>query len=206
MTPAHLLLIPTENGKTVNFFNCLDIGSNTLKGSEAFSSVRNSTKAYNTNLLTLTSPNVSKYFKIHNLYFNDNNFLDTANYGIKRQHSLISPSTTTNNFSTFFDFSNKNHFLTYTLGSVTGSTHSAKFDLNTQDFTPNTPFTLTKNAVTFLSLLELGGKSSSKSSLLNLLNFPKIISEINADSDGSVLSSPVLKLTNTNMGKNYVYD
>lgn len=206
VTPAHLLLLPTENGKTVNFFNCLDIGSNTLKGSEAFSSVRNSTKAYNTSLLTLTSPNVSKYFKIHELYFNDNNFLDSANYGIKRQHSLISPSSTTNNFSTFFDSNNKDHFLTYTLGSTTGKASSVQFDLNTQDFSPKTPFSLTKNALNSLSLLELGTNGSNNNALLNLLNFPKIVSEVNADSDGSVVSSPVLKLTNTNMGKNYLYD
>ena len=137
---------------------------------------------------------------------NDNNFLDTANYGIKRQHSLISPSSTTNNFSTFFDSNNKEHFLTYTLGSTTGKTPSVQFDLNMQDFSPKTPFSLTKNALNSLSLLELGTNGSNNNALLNLLNFPKIVSEVNADSDGSVLSSPALKLTNTNMGKNYTYD
>jgi hypothetical protein len=119
---------------------------------------------------------------------------------------LISPSSTTNNFSTFFDFSNKEHFLTYTLGSNTINAASAQVDLNTHDFSPKTPFMLTKNVLTSLSLLELGGKDSNKNSLLNLLNFPKIASEINADSDGSVVNSPSLKLTNTNLGKHHTYN
>jgi hypothetical protein len=66
--------------------------------------------------LSTSAPNVNKYFKIHELYFTENDFLNTANYGLTRQHNLISPAATTNNFSTFFDTTSSDHLINYTLG------------------------------------------------------------------------------------------
>lgn len=145
------------------------------------------------------SPHVNRYFKINELYFNDNNFIDTGSYGVRRQHSLISPSATTNNYSTFFDTSNKKHFLNYTLSFVDDTKSDPLYTLKT-------PFQTTKNTLNALSLLNPTLNDSSKSSLLNVFNFPNVVSEINSDSDGSVVSKPTLKLTNVNLGKGYSYD
>jgi len=115
LTPAHLLLLPIENTKFINFLNFSSIGSNTLKGSEAFVKVRNTSKIYNSNLVYSSSDFTNKYLKLNQLYTTDNSFLNTLTYGLRRQHNLISSSATLNTVSPFLDFQSASKFLNYNL-------------------------------------------------------------------------------------------
>jgi hypothetical protein len=205
VTPAHLLLLPTENGKTANFFSCSNIGSNTLKGSESFTKVRNFSKTYTTNLISAPNPISNKYFNIHNVYFNDNNYLNTINYGFNRQHNLISSSATTNNFSTFFDSSNNECFLDYTLSYSHNKNNSPNFFEDNKNYSPLNPLNSELRHVDSLKTLFNSEKLLSSTAFLKFLYFSSPALEINGDSDKNAISYPVYKLLNLNIGSTRFY-
>jgi hypothetical protein len=205
VTPAHLLLLPTENGKTTNFFSCSNIGSNTLKGSESFTKVRNFSKTYTTNLISAPNPISNKYFNIHNIYFNDNNYLNTINYGFDRQHNLISSSATTNNFLTFFDNPNKNHFLNYTLSYSSERNKSPNFFEKNTNYLPISPLDTKLKHFDLLKTIFNPTKLSNSTSFLKLLYFSSPTLEINGDSDKNTVNYPIYKLLNFNIGSTKVY-
>lgn len=111
ITPAHLLLLPLDNNKVVNFVNFDNIGASGLKNSHAFKKIRTNSKVYNTNLLYLPNTVSSKYIKLNQLHTTDNTFYDSLSYGNKRQHTLTSMNATTNTYSSFLDTRSMEKFL-----------------------------------------------------------------------------------------------
>jgi hypothetical protein len=107
-----------------------DIGVDLLKASTAFKQIRASARVYTTNLVHTPSPLTSKYVKLNNLFFNENDLINSNNFGLKRQHTLTSAAATTAVSSTFLDRNSLNKFLNYNLqynheNSSTSLYHSA---------------------------------------------------------------------------------
>jgi len=92
-----------------------DIGVDTLQASTAFKQIRASARVYNTNLVHTPSTFTSKYIKINNLFFNENDLVNSNNFGLKRQHTLTSASSTTSVNSTFLDRKSLDKFINYNL-------------------------------------------------------------------------------------------
>lgn len=201
VTPAHLLLVPSDASGMVNFMNFKNIGLNTLQASTAFSKIRNSTKVYNSHLVHTPSTFTNKYHSINNTFSSEDDFLTTSSFGIKKQHNLASTSSLGNSFSsTMLDSASFNQFLDANLninsnslneqelGSVKASALSLrKSDAGDLTSTDNSRLTSIIKPV-----------SSELSSNSKLLSYPKLVSNLNDNSDKAGLNYPETRLASTN--------
>jgi heme/copper-type cytochrome/quinol oxidase subunit 2 len=115
ISPAHVLVLPSDNSKVLNLMNFKDLGIDTLQASKAFKQIRASARIYTTNLNHNPSFFANKYNRINNLFFNENNLSVSNSFGIKRQHNLTSSAATTAIHSTFLDKKSLDKFLSYNL-------------------------------------------------------------------------------------------
>lgn len=115
MSPAHILVIPTDNSNILNLLSFRDIGLDMLQASLAFKQIRAASRVYTSNLVSSPSSITDKYIKLNNLYFNDANLIGSNNFNLKRQHALTSAMATTSINSTFLDAKSLDKFLSYTL-------------------------------------------------------------------------------------------
>ena len=202
ITPAHLMLIPLDSGSMTNFLNFKNIGVNTLQESTAFSKIRNSTKVYNSHLVYTPSTFTNKYYSLNSSFSNENDYLLTSSFGIRKQHNLSSASSYGNSFaSTILDAKSFDHFLNTNLG-LNGSINK-----NINGLSPS-PLSLHKGENLVLSsdtsrLASLVDTKTSTSSapLYNLLSYPTMLSNINDNSDKSGLSYPATKLSSSGLVK-----
>jgi hypothetical protein len=95
--------------------NFKDIGTDTLQASKAFKQIRASSRIYTTNLIHNPSYFTNKYIKFNNLFFNENDLINSNNFGLKRQHTLTSAVATTSINSTFLDRNSLSKLLSYNL-------------------------------------------------------------------------------------------
>jgi hypothetical protein len=104
VTPAHLLFLPIDNFKILNFLNFSDVGASPLHESTAFKKIKMFSKASSFNL-TNVSINRNAHFSKLNFYFDNDNFTTVSSLvlGIKRQHNFLNSSALNNASKTFFD-------------------------------------------------------------------------------------------------------
>lgn len=195
VTPAHLLLMPSDSSGSANFLNFKDIGISTLRESSAFSKIRNFSKAYSTQLVHDPSNFVSKYQKLSSLYMDENSFLDTSSFGVGKQHNFASISTLGNGFSsTLLDSKSFSQFL--------DSSNSIEYSTSTPNLTmPLSPLSASKDyliesPVDFsrLSTLLSNSLNYSLSSGRQLVDFPTLLDSIDDNSDKEKLLYPSLQL------------
>jgi heme/copper-type cytochrome/quinol oxidase subunit 2 len=108
ITPAHMLVIPSDNYKLLNFYNFNDLGSSPVQEINAFKKIRMFSKTYTSNLNFIPNNFSSKYKLFSNLYNNDLSFSDSYLYGVKRQHNFLSSSSLLNNQSSFLNLKSIN--------------------------------------------------------------------------------------------------
>lgn len=199
------MLLPLDNSTSLNFLNFSSLGSNTLKGAEAFSKVRNFSKTHNTNITYTPLSSTATHSALHSLYFNENNFLDTLSYGLKRQHSLLSSTSTTNSGFTAFDTLGVDHYKSYSLGS--SSTQYQLSGVQPKNFFHKSqPFLQLKEFSKAYSPLSHFFQPVTNVTLSKFLTFPHIVSEINNDSDKTPVNFPVFKLLNLNANTEHSYN
>jgi hypothetical protein len=202
ITPAHLLLVPSDASGMVNFMNFKNIGLNTLQASSAFSKIRNSTKVYNSHLVHTPSTFTNKYYSINNTFSSEDDFLTTSSFGIKKQHNLASTSSLGNSFSsTMLDSASFNQFLEANLNINANSSNEQELGA-------------AKASALSLRKLDAGDLSSLDNSRLTniikpatsdvasnskLISYPKLVSNLNDNSDKVGLNYPETRLASTNV-------
>jgi hypothetical protein len=139
----------------------------------------------------------SKYVSLNQLHANDNNFYDTLNYGLKRQHSLTSINATTNTYSSFLDKKSMDAFLNSNLNYNSSNVNLEVNDNPTSTFNTKTP----KHPTQFiLTLLLLGGNldkpETVNSYFRTITTNPSVWGLVNADSDKKSFNSPIRKFFN----------
>ena len=198
ITPAHLLLVPSDSSNVVNFLNFKNIGLNSLSESTAFAKIRNFTKVYNTHLVHTPSPFLSKYHRLNSLYSDENNFLGTSPFSVSKQQNLHSVSSIGNNFSaTLLDSESFNRFL----DSTTGIEHSPHSPLS---ISSASPYALTKDSVvnapvdfTRFAPLLASNSTPLTSGLTKLFSYPTLLNHINDNSDKDGLGYPALQVASS---------
>ena len=195
VTPAHLLLMPSDPSGSANFLNFRDIGISTLRESSAFSKIRNFSKTYSTQLVHNPSTFVSKYQKLSSLYMDENSFLDTSSFGVSKQHNFASISTIGNGFcSTLLDSKSFSQFLDSSTNiEHSVSTANASMPLSplsaSKDYSTKSPTDFSR-----LSALLSNGFTYSVSSGRQLVDFPTLLDSIDDNSDKEKLLYPSLQL------------
>jgi len=202
VTPMYTLLIPTSDTKITPQINGSLIGSNTLKGSEAFSKVTNCTKSYNTNLIYTPTPITYKYTGLHKLYPNNNSFINTITYGFNRQHNLISPLATTNTSLTFFDVKNQNRFLAYTLSLPKNLNKTLTFEQNYLDYKETPVWLVKQNYTRLTNFLTTSSHHRLNPTFMKLISFNNSLLKFNDDSDKNIINYPLLKVLNLSLVDN----
>ena len=202
ITPAHLMLIPLDSGNMANFLNFKNIGLNTLKESSAFAKIRNSTKVYNTHLIHTPSTFSNKYSSLNSMFQDENDYLLTSSFGVKKQHNLASATSLGNGFaSSTLDMNSFTKFLNTNYGINT---------VSDQDSTKLTPSPLSLEKPNLISNSEdstrLNNILNSNNSLpttvqSKLLHYPNHIGNVNDNSDKDGLSYPIFKLSSPAFGK-----
>ena len=114
VTPAHLLVLPLDNSKLLNFMRFKSIGASVQRESEAFKRTRSYSKVYSLGLVHTPSAFTEKYIKLNNFVSTTNDVNSASTYGLERQHNLTAHAAVNGVCSTFLDRASLNKFLTYT--------------------------------------------------------------------------------------------
>jgi hypothetical protein len=200
ITPSHLLLLPLDSTNTLNFLNFKNIGVNTLQESSAFSKIRNFTKIYNSHLVSLPNNFSDKYHKLNLIFGDENSYLTSMTFGLRKQHNLLSTSSLGNSFnSTVLDENSFNTFLS------TNTTSKVQLH-NSDHIVLPSPLSLPKESVTENTIDSSRLQTLLVSSITNVstgLNFlgryPTALSYLNDDSDNSGLGYPAFKVSSPSL-------
>ena len=191
VTPAHILFAPLTTTSILNFS---DIGINTLQETSAFAKIRNSTKAYNTNLTYIPSLTLHKYTTLHSLYFNENNLLQSSAFTMRPQHIFLSPSAR-NSYAT------NSHLDSLSFQKFLQSgVDNQNLDVNTSLLTGNLYAISSKGCASPLNSQMIRASSQLMNSFdskfaifLRSLLYPSFATNVNSDSDKFKLQNPLLK-------------
>lgn len=192
VTPSHLLLLPLDSGNMANFMNFKNIGLNTLEESSAFAKIRNATKVYNSHLVHTPTTFTNKYYTLNTLFLDENSYLNSASFGVKKQHNLLSVGALGNSFnSTILDEKSFGQFLAFNTSatSQTPSNSPSPLSLVKEEVLPTTV------SAGRLSQSVSQGFVDSSSTLTRLSNYPALLDHINDDSDKEGLSHPSFKVS-----------
>jgi|FrelakmetLWP11LW_1041352.scaffolds.fasta_scaffold02292_2 hypothetical protein len=201
ITPAHLLLIPSDSGNSINFLNFNNIGLNTLKEASAFSKIRNYTKVYNSHLVHTPSSFTSKYSQLNSMYLDENSYLTASSFGVKKQHVLYaSTSTGSSPALNLLDTISFNQFLTTNLAMSTDVLLEGRRNaLSPLSLTKVSPLNTGADSLRLLSVLTTADKSYVPTGITTLLKYPALLENINDDSDKSGLMYPLAKIISPNV-------
>ena len=201
ITPAHLLVIPTDNYKLLNFINFNDIGSSNIQEINAFKKIRMFSKTYTSNLSFIPNNYSQKFKTFSNLYTNDLSFIDSYMYGLKRQHNYLSSTSLLNNQSTFLNMSSINKFINFNFQSNLLLENNNNYYDNTF-FKKNQTISTSDNSIRISNLIKNINNNYSLNSLNQVVLYPNSTSLINDDSDKKKTHYPFYKLFNTKLDKN----
>jgi hypothetical protein len=194
VTPAHLLFLPIDNFKLLNFLNFSDVGSSPLHESVAFKKTRMFSKTSSYDLINTSFTSNTRYKKLA-FYFNDeNSFASSLWLGTKRQHNFLNSSSITNSYDTFFDFKSSNKWLSFNFNFKEDSQRSA-ISLNFINFFKKNDLTgSTTNSLRILNFFK--EYPSLLTNFNKFLYFPSINQLLNDDSDKKKILHPMYKINN----------
>lgn len=200
ITPAHLLVIPSDNYKLLNFINFNDIGSSNIQEINAFKKIRMFSKTYTSNLNFVPNKFTQKFKTFSNLYLNDLSFTDSYLYGLKRQHNYLSSMALLNNQSTFLNMTSLNKFINFNfqLNNLSFDTHSY---YGNSFFKKNTSTNLSNDSIRIFNLLKTLQNNSSINPFTKNLLYSNLENLINDDSDKKKINYPFYKLFNNRLNK-----
>jgi heme/copper-type cytochrome/quinol oxidase subunit 2 len=194
ISPAHLLVLPSDNSKILNLINFKNVGIDTLQASKAFKQIRASARIYTTNLNHNPSFFSDKYVKINNLFFNEHSLAPTNSFGLKRQHNLTSSSATTSIYSTFLDKKSLDKLMSHNLRYNLNKQGTYLFDKSLDLWSKNSNMKSKISSTNVLKLL-IQNNFKQNTRLIRLLsNYPNISKEFGDNSDVKSSKYPIRKV------------
>lgn len=188
VTPAHLLLIPSDNKNLVNFTDFNDIGSNKLKESSSFKKIFVSSKTLTSNLVNITESFLSKYKQLNNSYLTDSSFNLTNNYGLIRQHNLLNLKSINNDLVNVLDKDIFNLFLKFNKFNNKSTINNFEIYKSFLGSGSGLNINLLPYKVNLFNL--------NNFSLTNYFYYPTFELKMNNNSDKSFMNFPIKKLFN----------
>jgi hypothetical protein len=163
----------------------------------AFKKIKTISKTFNSNLINNPSSLALKYKKINHNYVNDNSFLLSNNYGLNRQHNLLSLKANLQKNNTFLDSNSFNQFLV-------NQQSSENIGLENLDFYNNLlNLSQTSNSSTLNTSLTLNQLNTTTSVMdynkTLFQNYPQLLTMVNNNSDKAFLNYPLRKIFNENL-------
>jgi hypothetical protein len=178
--PAHLLISPTDSVGVTNFLDFTKVGLQNNLDATAFKKIQYFTKTNPQLLFSNVSDYSLRYSKLSNLYFNDNQFLESNSYGTYRQHNFITAKTLTNGFGPKIDTQNLKKYFEYNFDYYNQNNNTPQ--------TVGTSFFYQRDDVLHFNakLLEWDSilKDGNKISYKNFIKYPSKAALFNAEVDG----------------------
>jgi hypothetical protein len=184
--PAHVVLTPSDKSNLVNFMNLDNIGVSTVKDSTAFKKIQFFSKTNPTNLFNVKSDFQNSFNKINNLYLNDLDLNQSYTYGMDRQHTYTSLSSTLPMFSTLLDTNSITKFFNYNFNQDF-KTPQSNLDLNRFSYSTTSSPKLNEDLITTYSKL-LPNKLDMVDFPL-FLKIPNLFSVLGAENDSKQYSN-----------------
>lgn len=206
ITPAHILALPLDNYKLLNFLNFNDIGANSVQEQNAFKKIRMFSKTYTSNLVFVPNNYSSKYKNFSNLYINDSVFTDSYLYGSKRQHNFLSSNALVNNQSTFLNLKSANKLINFNFKKNLNYENSSTSFNNLTFFKKNNNSNLNNSSLRISNVFNSFHYNNDLNFLNNSLNYSNFISSINDNSDKNKIQYPIYKFFNLKLKKNNFFN
>jgi hypothetical protein len=165
----------------------------------AFKKIRTISKTFNSNLISTPTELNLKYKKINQTYLNDNSFLVSNNYGLTRQHNLLSLKSNLSKNNIFLDSAAFKLFLenhTSTTFKLTPFT-SFNYFLN---LTKEAPIAKTTSYNNLINTMGTFKSSTFNQSLFN--TYERLITTFNDNSDKTIFQYPLRKIFNQQCNTN----
>jgi heme/copper-type cytochrome/quinol oxidase subunit 2 len=205
-TPAHVVLTPSDNSNLVNFMNLDNIGVSTLKDSTAFKKIQFFSKTNPTSLFNVKSDFQNSLNKLNNLFLNDLDLNQSYTYGMDRQHTYTSLSSTLPMFSTLMDNKGSEKFFSYNLNRNWESNNSLSINrsgYNTGSSTSALEEDLINN---YNSKLPENFKSHNILDFSSFIKIPNIFSVLSAENDSKQYSNDFKFVLNTKHKKKLIHN
>ena len=206
ITPAHILALPLDNYKLLNFFNFNDIGASSVQEVNAFKKIRMFSKTYSTSLSFLPNNFSNKYKALSNFFSNDLSFTDSYLYGSKRQHNFLSSSAILNNQSTFLNYNSLNKFINFNIKNKSSLFSNSQPFQSLLHFQKPQNNSSNYNAIRVENLLNPLSPKSSLNFFNNSSLYPSHLSALNDNSDKAKSKLPIYKLFNLKFKKNNFFN
>jgi hypothetical protein len=165
--------------------NLDNIGVSTVKDSTAFKKIQFFSKTNPTNIFNVKSDFQNSFNKLSSYYFNDLDLNQSYTYGMDRQHTYTSLSSSLPMFSTLLDKTSINKFFSYNLGNKPSTT--TNLNLNRLDYGSGV---LNENLLTNFNKLfpnTLNRFNSADFSMF--LQVPNLTSVLSAENDSKQYSN-----------------
>jgi hypothetical protein len=161
--------------------NLDNIGVSTIKDSTAFKKIQFFSKSNPTNLFNVKSDFQNSFKKLNNYYLTDLALNESYTYGMDRQHTHTSLSSTLPNFSTLLDQNSINKFFNYNFNFSKNNTPNT-LELNRFNYPKN-------NNSTSNSEFLLGNIHKLLPSKLNNINYTDFYTFLAVPNNTSVLGA-----------------
>jgi hypothetical protein len=163
----------------------------------AFKKIKTVSKTITSNLVESPSSLHFKYKKINQTYLNDNSFLIANNYGLTRQHNLLSLKSNLNKNNVFLDKNSFEVFLETRGGSNNASLTNFNFYNNLLNVQKSNTISTNTSSVALNDLTNQNNNPLTPRNLLN--NYPTLLNTLNDNSDAVFFQYPLRKLFNTKL-------
>jgi hypothetical protein len=157
----------------------------------AFKKIKTVSKTITSNLVESPSSLHFKYKKINQTYLNDNSFLIANNYGLTRQHNLLSLKSNLNKNNVFLDKNSFEVFLETRGGSNNASLTNFNFYNNLLNVQKSNTISTNTSSVALNDLTNQNNNPLTPRNLLN--NYPTLLNTLNDNSDAVFFSISVKK-------------
>ena len=200
ITPAHILTLPIDNFKLLNFFNFNDIGSSPVQEINAFKKIRMFSKIYTTNLTFIPNSYSSKYKTFSNLFTNESIFSDSYLYGLKRQQNFLTSNAILNNQKTFLNLNSVNKLNSFNFKNNVNTSFNNNF--KNSSFKQYTNSNLTSFVININNFFLKYYFNNNLNIFSNSILYSNFISNINNDSDRYKINYPLYKMFNLKLKNN----
>jgi hypothetical protein len=186
--------------------NLDNIGVSTIKDSTAFKKIQFFSKTNPTNLFNVKSDFQNSFKKINNLYLNDLELNNSYTYGMDRQHTYTSLSSTLPNFTTLLDNKSINKFFNYNLNSQFTNLSNNLLSINRFDYSKNSKESLLYEKL-ILRLYKLMPNTLGNNINFSLfLTIPNYTSVLSAENDSKQYSNSFKFLLDSKLKKKSLYN
>lgn len=199
-TPAHLVLAPSDSDKILNFMKFSDLGTDNLKDSSTFKKIQYFSKSNPQKLYSNVDEFNLKYKKLSDLYLSEYEPITSNNYGLKRQHNLVSQKSSLNNSSSLLDKNSLDVMMKYNHDVKSGNNNTLVNNTLKYHNHP-TSIEATQNTSIINTKLNTTELNKDNLSLTSYLSFLEKNSLLTAENDSTQLNNPLKYALNSKWNK-----